>query len=153
MADIKRVDNEALFADVEQILDEGGRIQLHVKGHSMRPFLRNGIDTVHLAAVSGDDLRPGMVVLFRYRGRHIMHRLRRIKGSTLEIKGDGNYRISECVPRSEVSAYVESMERNGRSIGYRSARWRLLTAWSLSVKAARTMYRDAKRVLKGKNSL
>lgn len=152
MADRKTVDNEDLFADVEQIIGDGGRVQLRINGHSMRPFLRHDRDTVRLAAIAPGNLKRGMVVLFRYRGRHILHRIRRLEGDRVEIKGDGNYRIREYTTRGAVAAYVEGIERNGRYIGYRSVRWRLLTIWSLSVKAARTLYHDIANSLRGRSA-
>ena len=48
MPGTKTVKNEELFADVEQIIGEGGRIRLRVKGYSMRPFLRNGLSLIHI---------------------------------------------------------------------------------------------------------
>lgn len=142
MPETKTVKNEELFADVEQIIGEGGRIRLRVKGYSMRPFLRNGTDCVNLSPIGL--LRPerGMVVLFRYRGRHILHRICRIDAEEAIIEGDGNYRQKERIRPGDITAYVDSIERNGRHIDYGSVRWHLLTAWSLAVKSARTLYHD-----------
>lgn len=92
MPGTKTVKNEELFADVEQIIGEGGRIRLRVKGYSMRPFLRNGTDCVNLSPIGLHRPERGMVVLFRYRGRHILHRICRIDAEEAVIEGDGNYR-------------------------------------------------------------
>lgn len=140
----KSLKNSELFADVEQIVSSGGMIQMHVKGNSMRTLLRNDKDTVELARIEAGELRRGMVVLFRHGDRHILHRIRRIDGNKLIIKGDGNYRLTEYAVRSDVAAYVDRIERNGRSIGYRSCRWHLLTTASLAVKLIRTAYIDTK---------
>ena len=91
MPGTKTVKNEELFADVEQIIGEGGRIRLRVKGYSMRPFLRNGTDCVNLSPIGLHRPERGMVVLFRYRGRHILHRICRIDAEEAVIEGDGNY--------------------------------------------------------------
>ena len=87
MPGTKTVKNEELFADVEQIIGEGGRIRLRVKGYSMRPFLRNGTDCVNLSPIGLHRPERGMVVLFRYRGRHILHRICRIDAEEAGIEG------------------------------------------------------------------
>lgn len=144
MTKVKTISNEELFADVERIVGEGGSVSLRLKGYSMSPFLCNERDSVELAPVGATSLRRGMVVLFRHGGRHILHRIRRIDQDRLTIKGDGNYRATEYADRRDVIAFVSSAQRNGRKIDYGSLRWRLLTAYSLSYKFARTIYTDLK---------
>lgn len=146
MTDTRTVRNRELFAEAEKIFAEGGRIKLKVKGFSMRPFLVEGRDAVELAPIEPALLRQGMVVLFRRRGRHILHRIRRIDGNTIIIKGDGNYRITETCTRRDITAYVESIERKGRTVGYGSVRWRWLTCQSLTLKLIRTLYRDLGKI-------
>jgi hypothetical protein len=145
MPQIKTVDNERLFADVERLLDEGDRIRLLVKGYSMRPFLRNERDCVTLSPLGTRPPRRGMVVLFRYRGKHVLHRIRRIRNDRLVIAGDGNYRVEEHIRPGDIVACADSIERNGRSVVYGSFRWRLLTLRSLALKALRTLYHDLRR--------
>lgn len=148
MPEIKTINNNELFADVERLIDDGLSIDMRVKGFSMRPFLRNERDTVHLSAIDRAALRRGMVVLFRYRNQHTIHRIRRIDGDKLTIKGDGNYRSAELVTRDTVAAYAQSIERNGRQIKYGTALWRILSAYSLTVKSMRTLRIDAIRLVK-----
>lgn len=139
----KRVGNGALFADIEHIIAEGGHVQLRVKGNSMRPFIRDGRDTVHLAPLPESGVQRGMVVLFRHNGLHVLHRIRSVADDgRLTIKGDGNYRIAEHAYIADVVAYAEAIEHHGRLIRYRSLRWRTYSAWSLCIKAARTLYHD-----------
>lgn len=145
---VKIIKNEALFADADEILSAGGNVSLRVKGHSMRPFLRNGRDLVELSPISAGALRRGMVVLFRHKGRHILHRIRRISGDRLTIKGDGNHRMTEYASREDVVAYVLAAERDGQRIDYGSPRWRQLSARSLSAKAVRTVWNDIKKIAK-----
>lgn len=148
MNNVKLKDNAALFADIEDIISSGGRIQLRVKGYSMRPMLRNDRDLACLAPIPADGLRRGMIVLFRYRGKHVLHRIRRIEGDTLVMKGDGNYRQRETVKKSAVVAYAEAIERDGVRIEYRSETWQRLSAASLMRKHARTLYMDCRNALK-----
>ncbi len=122
-----RFSNRLFFAQVEEMLAEGREVQLRVKGFSMRPLLRNERDVVVLAPHrSGEPLRRGEIVLFRYCGRHILHRIVRIDGDRLTLEGDGNYRQQEHCTAGDVAAVACRVIRsNGREIGCDSLRWRL----------------------------
>ena len=117
-----------------------------VKGYSMRPFLRSERDVVILAPLAKDaPLRRGQVVLFRQQGRHILHRYVGERRGECVMKGDGNYRIEEVVPRGDVVAYVSAVKlSNGRRIAYRGLCWRVRTLWSRGVKLLRTVAVDVK---------
>lgn len=138
----KVIDNASLFASVESVLGEGGRVRIRVKGNSMRPFLRDGRDTAVLAPLQARRLRRGMLLLFRYRGQVILHRLRHTGHDHLTAAGDGNYRASEYPVREDVIGYAEAIEKNGRTIKYLSARWRMLSAVSLTRAAIRRTVLD-----------
>lgn len=142
MPDIRTISNSILFADINRIIDEGGKVTLRIKGHSMRPFLRNGRDDVVLNHIASEDIRQGMVVLFRHSKGHVLHRVRYIHGNTFIMKGDGNCRTAEHATADDIIAYAEAVIRNGHTIAYRSLHWRLLTAYSLAIKIARTAYHD-----------
>ncbi|MBR3682634.1 MAG: S24/S26 family peptidase [Tidjanibacter sp.] len=148
----KQIANDLFFASAEEFLREGRSVELRVKGFSMRPFLRNGRDVVVLAPVEeGVALRKGMVVLFRYRGRHVLHRVRRVDGGSLVIEGDGNYRTIEHATTADVVAWVSEVRLDGgpRGFAYGSCRWRGRSAVSLTIKALRTVAIDVKRKIIG----
>jgi len=71
------VDNEQVFAYVEEMLREGTSVKLKVRGNSMAPALMDGKDSVTLepVAMQKRELSVGDVILFRYNGRFIMHRI------------------------------------------------------------------------------
>ena len=94
-AEQKTWDNRTFFETVEEILADGGKIQLRIKGHSMYPTLRDGRDTVVLEKARPGSLRKGNIVLFRYYGGHILHRIVSIRGNTLTLQGDGAIRNRE----------------------------------------------------------
>lgn len=144
----KVIPNDIFFASVEEIIAEGGSVEMTVKGFSMRPFLRNERDVVVLAPLAGRQLCVGMVVLFRYRGGYVLHRVRRIEGENLTIEGDGNYRIQEMATTKDVVAMVESVKLSGgRVFGYNTPRWRWRTGRSLIIKWLRTRAIGLKRKL------
>lgn len=174
----KEYPNEILLGLVEEFIKEGKSVDFRVKGFSMRPFLRNNLDIVTFAGIKAKDLRVGMVVLFHHKGTVILHRIRKIEGDRLIIKGDGNYRVTEIARSQDVIAYVCEVKKGGgsyqvtevadkqnvianvceikkdkKSFVYGSARYKRLTFWSLLLKLARTFYGDIKTIIKKINSL
>ena len=57
------IDNDTFFADVLQMLDQGKRVTIPVKGYSMLPFIRGSKDLVVLEKADGN-LRADDIVLF-----------------------------------------------------------------------------------------
>lgn len=119
--------NRLFFEQVEAMLAEGREVQIRIRGHSMRPLLRDGRDTVVLSPCAASSrLRPGDVVLFRCGGRHVLHRIVRRDGDRLTLAGDGNYRITEqCTTRDVTGIATQVIRASGRTVGFRSLRWRL----------------------------
>ena len=133
------------FATVEEMIGEGRSVEMTVKGFSMRPFLRNERDVVVLSPVGEKVLQRGMVVLFRYGGRHILHRIRKTDGERLLIEGDGNYRSVEVATKEDVVAYVSEVRlESGKKLQYNDLGWRGRTALSLARKRVRTLAVDVK---------
>ena len=141
----RTIPNEMFFATVEEMIGEGRSVEMTVKGFSMRPFLRNERDVVVLSPVGEKVLQRGMVVLFRYGGRHILHRIRKTDGERLLIEGDGNYRSVEVATKEDVVAYVSEVRlESGKKLQYNDLGWRKRTALSLARKRVRTLAVDVK---------
>ena len=142
----KTIPNQIFFASVEEIVGEGRSVEMTVKGFSMRPFVRNERDVVVLSPLGDRQLTKGMVVLFRYRGAHVLHRLCGVENGRLVMEGDGNYRQREIVGVEDVVAYVSEVKlEGGRSLRYGSVGWRYRTLLSLRRKGLRTLALDLKR--------
>ena len=128
-----RLSNDIFFAEVEELLAEGKQVTILVRGNSMRPLLRDGRDKVVLRKANAEDIRKGAVMLFRYRGSHVMHRVRKIEGDVVIFEGDGNYQQQEVVTRKDIVAVVEAVVRpSGKRIECSSCRWRFLSFMWLS---------------------
>ena len=128
-----KLSNDIFFAEVEELLAEGKQVTITVRGNSMRPLLRDGRDKVVLRKAKNEDIRKGAVMLFRYRGSHVMHRVRGIEGDVVIFEGDGNYKLQEVVTRKDIVAVVEAVVRpSGRRIECSSRRWRALSFLWLS---------------------
>lgn len=109
--------NQQFFQWAEQMLQEGQNVELAVKGQSMRPFLRDG-ETVTIVPVTDDtSLKEGMIILARTeKGIVIMHRIFRMEGDRILMKGDGNILQTEWVKRGDVLGMAESVCRQGRAV-------------------------------------
>lgn len=127
--------NRLFFEQVEAMLAEGREVQIRVRGHSMRPLLRDGRDSVVLRPCTDPSrLRAGDVVLFRCSERHVLHRIVRRDGDRLTLAGDANYRITEqCTTRDVVGIATRVIRTSGRIAGFRSRRWRLRSRLWLAV--------------------
>ena len=145
----KTIPNALFFATVEELIGEGRSVEMTVKGYSMRPFVRNERDVVVLSPIEPAELREGMVLLFRYKGGYVLHRLCRIEGARLTLEGDGNYRQEEVVGSEDVVAYVSAVKLEGkRALRYDSCGWRYRTMLSIRRKGLRTLVLDLKRKIK-----
>lgn len=71
--------NRLFFGWVEEEIAAGRRVRFAVKGYSMMPLLRSEIDEVVLEPCSSESIKVGDILLFRYMGNHILHRVIDIK--------------------------------------------------------------------------
>lgn len=116
--------NDCFFAWVESEINAGRSVRFRMKGGSMLPFLREGRDEVVVFPCREDELQPMEAVLFRYRGRHILHRIIRRQAGRLWLQGDGVCAVhEECAP-SDVVGIVRYVYVAGRREEVSSWRWR-----------------------------
>ncbi len=123
---MKQIPNDLFFAWVESEIAEGRSVRFRSKGVSMYPFIRGGKDEIVLSPCSKEELKPMDVILFRYEGKHILHRIIRKNDNQLTIKGDGSYNAKETCTVDDVVGRVQSIIRpSGKVISVDSWRWRL----------------------------
>ena len=97
---------------------------LRLKGNSMYPLLRNGKDVVVLGKCPAESLQPMDVVLFRYRGKHVLHRIIRREGERLLIQGDGSIVAKEeCTVDDVVGKVLRICRPSGKEIPVSSWQW------------------------------
>lgn len=125
---MKRIPNEVFFAWVESEIAEGNSVRFRMKGQSMFPLLRNGVDEVVLYPCMEEELQPMDVVLFRYQGKHVLHRIFHREGGWLYLQGDGSFVAKEKCTTADVVGKVQKIIRpSGGMIGVDEWRWRLLS--------------------------
>ena len=107
---------------------------LRLKGNSMFPLLRNGKDVVVLEKCPAESLQPMDVVLFRYRGKHVLHRIILRNGNDLLIQGDGSIVAKEQCTINDVVGKVPGICRpSGKILSVESWKWTLPSRlWRIS---------------------
>ena len=107
------INNDEFFGRVLEHLDRGQSVTIPVKGFSMLPFIRGEKDLVVLERPSRP-YRVGDIVLFRYAGRYVMHRILSIDGQSVVIMGDGVLENTEKVTPEDIYGRVTEIQRSGR---------------------------------------
>lgn len=117
--------NELFFAEVEQLISQGESVTITIKGNSMRPWLQNSKHKVIVKPLADSILQCGDIALFRYKGKHILHRVVKIENDKITFSGDGNIDIKEQASKDDVIALVESIiTPSGRVIECNSNEWK-----------------------------
>lgn len=89
--------NDVVFQEVVAQLAAEGRATLPIEGRSMEPLLMGGRDKIVLAPVR-PPLRCGDVVLYCHEAQWVLHRIVRVKGDRVVLRGDA------CADKEEVDA-------------------------------------------------
>ena len=110
---MKTISNDIFFSQVESEIASGKSVRFRVKGHSMYPLLRNNNDEVTLSPLNKD---PEIldIVLFRYRGKHVLHRIIACSGDTYTLQGDGVYLSCETCSRKDIIGIVTHIHKKGK---------------------------------------
>ena len=123
---MKKVPNNTFFALVEEDIAQGKLVRFRLKGNSMFPLLRNMKDSVILEKWPVDDLKPMDVVLFRYRGTHVLHRIIQRTGDDLLIQGDGSIvAMEQCTVNDVVGKVTGICRTSGKIVSVESWKWML----------------------------
>ena len=146
-----QVENRIFFAAVEERLHEGGPVTIVLHGTSMQPTLNDG-DRVTLAPLEGEP-HVGDVVLFRYAGRHLLHRIIAAEGGRYTIQGDNCYGTESARREDIVARLVAAHNRDGRTLEVGDPRWERISRRSLRRKhwrntAIRILGRNGRRRLR-----
>ena len=128
--------NPVLFGGIAQLLKEGRTVTLPAKGSSMSPFIREGRDRVVLRKAGS--LSVGDVVLAPVgEDRYVLHRIWRIEGGDVFLRGDGDWGEGERCELSAIAGKVTHILRGGQRIDCGSLAWRIRTALWLRLLPAR----------------
>lgn len=108
-----QIENRKFLPEVIKLLNEGHTVTLLLKGFSMRPFLENNRDKALLTKAK--DIQVGDAVLAETAPKHyVLHRIIKIQGETVTLRGDGNLGTEVCHV-NDVHGYVIGFYRKGRT--------------------------------------
>jgi len=118
------VPSRELMPVIHAALQRGQRVRMSVNGSSMLPFLRDG-DVVELEPVRTLPM-PGDIMLVRgLQERYVLHRVVRIEGDALFLRGDAQSGCEGPFTRRDVLAKVVMSYPNGRARALDRGVWRL----------------------------
>ncbi len=107
--DKRTVPNDILLGEVAAVLQEGREAVILPTGKSMLPFIREGVDRVVLR--KKDNFEIGDIVLARFDGRYLLHRIVALDGDAVTLMGDGNLRGQEKGRTDEIVGTVSAIIR------------------------------------------
>lgn len=110
----RKFSNSEFIPEIVKLLDEGHTVTLLLRGYSMRPFLEDGRDKALL--VKAKALSVGLPVLAEVGERkYVLHRIVRICGDEVTLRGDGNIGVEHCRV-SDVKGEAIGFYRKGRKV-------------------------------------
>ena len=106
----KIIDNTTALKIIEEYINAGIAVRLTVRGNSMSPLLLDGIDSVLLHPCNPNELKPQEIILFRYKGGFMLHRIIRIgliegrdQVSSITTKGDAQANTETITPKDVIA--------------------------------------------------
>lgn len=124
--------NEVLLPEIVKMMDEGHTVTLRLRGNSMRPFLEDNRDKALMRKAETEDVVVGAPVLAETANHHyVLHRIVKIEGDIVTLRGDGNIGVEVC-RKGDVKGAITGFYRKGRNSLDRtdSRKWRLYsTVW------------------------
>ena len=108
---------DELLPLIREVLANGGEFELHPKGSSMLPTIREGRDTVMLTAITATPKKGELVLYRRDTGALVLHRVvRQERDGTLSMRGDNQYFIERGIREDQLIATVKRYFRDGKEI-------------------------------------
>ena len=125
--EVKEVEfaNAILIPEIVKMMEEGHTVTLRLRGFSMRPFLEDNRDKALMKKAVNPQV--GDPVLAEIGPKHfVLHRIIRIDGDAVTLRGDGNLNVEHC-RISDVKGAVIGFYRKGRNTLDRTdaMKWRI----------------------------
>lgn len=103
---------EQLAPLIAEVIDDGGEFRLYPRGTSMRPLIRQGIDSVALVLPKTEPKRGDILLYQRSDGQYVLHRLMRYeKDGTLCFSGDNHKDLEYGISNEQIIATVAAVFR------------------------------------------
>ena len=109
---------------VKEDIAAGKMHHVLAKSNSMRPFIVRGRDELILQQTDEHSFQKGAILLAELGSvNHVLHRLVKIEGDNLVLRGDSNLNCDELCGRNDVIAEVVAVVRNGKLMKKGSPGW------------------------------
>ena len=106
---------EQLMPLIQEKLDAGHSVRFSPSGISMRPMLREGVDSVLLSPLPEKLKKYDLPLYRRSDGKYILHRIVRA-GETYTCVGDNQFEFETGLYHTQMIAVVSAFYRNGREV-------------------------------------
>ena len=136
----REVAMESLSPLLEEILHNGGTVELTVTGNSMWPMLHHQVSRVRLAPVS--ELKKGDLPLYkRKNGTYVLHRILNVEADgSYTCCGDNQWHLERGLQRAQMVAVVTHFSRKGnRWVSGNDRLYRLYTQFWMAVRPLRRL--------------
>ena len=113
---------------IREVLESGGEFRMYPHGTSMRPLLRQGIDSVVLEQLKREPKKNDILFYQRQDGSYILHRVWKVTDTGLTLVGDNQRMLEYGVIEAQIIGYVTRIYRGEKEIncdglGYRVYLW------------------------------
>lgn len=117
--------NSIFLPQVSEFLKEGRSVTLRARGYSMRPFIEHDRDDLIFSYA--ENIKVGDVVLAEIMpGHFVCHRVEKINGDKVTLRGDGNIRGTESCTLGDVRGKLVQVVRFGKTWNLDSSRfWKI----------------------------
>ncbi len=142
---------EELYPIIKEVIESGGEFRLAPRGTSMRPLIREGVDSVVL--VRPDALKKRDICLYRRRdGSFVLHRIVKWRDGAPVFCGDNQSALEYGVATENVVAVVAAVYRGERRIPMTAFSLRLyyVLCCNRPVRLVRDLFRRFKKKVFGK---
>ena len=116
--------NDAFFQSAVAFINEGKQVQIPAKGNSMLPFIREGKDVIILKKLNKHSIKKGNIVLALQKNeRYVVHRIEKVDGDNVTLRGDGNIYAREKCTSQDILAEITAIKRGDKTINKKSIFW------------------------------
>lgn len=110
------MDTEKKYTSFETILDTTGYLVYTNVGTSMMPLLRQGRDVMEIRKKGEERCKKYDAVLYKVRGRYILHRILEVRENDYVIVGDNCFRKEYGITDQQILGVLTGVVRDGRHI-------------------------------------
>ena len=119
---------------IREVLESGGEFRRYPHGTSMRPLLRQGIDSVVLEKMKRAPKKNDILFYQRQDGSYILHRVWEVTDTGLTLVGDNQRMLEYGVTEEQIIGYVTRIYRGEKEINCDGLWYRMyLWLWQFMV--------------------